>query len=117
MPTAITAGKVGKATILFPGGGEVFYPIQNFNRDLSVFEIKTFGEGFLREREDGRKSTKQQYGKDGEGAKHRKERGAKQQNAIGEEREVKEKDKEKSDKEQVKEDEGPNSMDVDSPPR
>ena len=58
--TAITEGK---ATILFPGGGEVFYnPIQNFNRDLSVLAIKTFGEGFLREREEGRRRAKRQGG-------------------------------------------------------
>ena len=45
----------GKATILFPGGGEVFYnPIQNFNRDLSVLAIKTFGEVYLKEREERR---------------------------------------------------------------
>ena len=48
--TAITEGK---ATILFPGGGEVFYnPIQDFNRDLSVLAIKTFGEVYLKEREE-----------------------------------------------------------------
>lgn len=50
--TAITEGK---ATILFPGGGEVFYnPIQNFNRDLSVLAIKTFGEVYLKEKEERR---------------------------------------------------------------
>ena len=60
----------------------MFYnPVQNVNRDLSVFEIKTFGEGFVRERVEWRKSTKQQGG---EGAKHSYRRGrkAKQQNAI-----------------------------------
>ena len=46
-----------------------------------MFEIKTFGEGFVRERVEWRKSTKQQGG---EGAKHSYRRGrkAKQQNAI-----------------------------------
>lgn len=52
----------GKATILVPQGGkiaedksevqQVFYnPIQQFNRDLSVLAIKTFGEEVIRERE------------------------------------------------------------------
>ncbi|KAI5794502.1 N2,N2-dimethylguanosine tRNA methyltransferase-domain-containing protein [Peziza echinospora] len=53
---AYTAITEGKATILFPGGGEVFYnPIQNFNRDLSVLAIRCFGESWLGERSRRRK--------------------------------------------------------------
>ncbi|KAF8475742.1 N2,N2-dimethylguanosine tRNA methyltransferase-domain-containing protein [Kalaharituber pfeilii] len=54
--TAITEGK---ATILFPGGGEVFYnPIQNFNRDLSVLAIKCFGKQWLEDKDKRRRKKK-----------------------------------------------------------
>ncbi|KAF8453664.1 N2,N2-dimethylguanosine tRNA methyltransferase-domain-containing protein [Terfezia claveryi] len=112
--TAITEGK---ATILFPGGGEVFYnPIQNFNRDLSVLAIKTFGEGYLREREEGRSRAKRQGGKTGKDGK------AKKQTAMGEEGEEEEKcEKEKVGKEEERKDghgheENPDVMDVDQFP-
>ncbi|KAF8428747.1 N2,N2-dimethylguanosine tRNA methyltransferase-domain-containing protein [Tirmania nivea] len=105
--TAITEGK---ATILFPGGGEVFYnPIQNFNRDLSVLAIKTFGEGFLREREEGRRRARG-------GGKGGKDGKAKKQSTMGEGRELKEKEKEELEKDNHDHGENPDAMDVDYSP-
>ncbi|KAI8055218.1 N2,N2-dimethylguanosine tRNA methyltransferase-domain-containing protein [Syncephalis plumigaleata] len=38
----------GKATILFPNTNEVFYnPVQQFNRDMSIAAIKTWGSEYL----------------------------------------------------------------------
>ncbi|KAI9595646.1 N2,N2-dimethylguanosine tRNA methyltransferase [Syncephalis fuscata] len=41
----------GKATILFPNTNEVFYnPVQQFNRDMSIAAIKTWGVEYLKTR-------------------------------------------------------------------
>ncbi|KAI5778933.1 N2,N2-dimethylguanosine tRNA methyltransferase-domain-containing protein [Geopyxis carbonaria] len=68
------AVKEGLATLLFPKikistgkdgvakevQGDVFYnPIQQFNRDMSVLAIKTFGEMFISEKESGKQPRKQ----------------------------------------------------------
>lgn len=45
--------KEGKASILFPSNGEVFYnPIQEFNRDMSINAIKAFTKVYLGEKAD-----------------------------------------------------------------
>jgi len=74
-----TAVREGLATVLFPktvakkdksgndvkAEGQVFYnPIQQFNRDLSVLAIRTFGEVFLKEKK-GKKAGKKQGSEDG----------------------------------------------------
>ena len=77
-----TAVREGLATVLFPktvakkdksgndikAEGQVFYnPIQQFNRDLSVLAIRTFGEVFLKEKK-GKKAKKRKQGdEDGRG--------------------------------------------------
>ncbi|RKP07000.1 N2,N2-dimethylguanosine tRNA methyltransferase [Thamnocephalis sphaerospora] len=46
----------GKATILFPNTNEVFYnPVQQFNRDMSIAAIKTWGKEYLEQKQNKRK--------------------------------------------------------------
>lgn len=50
----------GRATILFPKSGEVFYnPVQQFNRDLSIAAIQTFQKQYVQEQRDRAERKKQ----------------------------------------------------------